>query len=109
LNPNDSGTFTVAASGVAGIAQTSTTITGVSGSLKENASLDVSVTGKSVSDPFHLIGGDFSHGFYDQARELLFVANYGLNEIDVISGKDLSVQSRVPASQPFGMEQQRQG
>jgi WD40 repeat protein len=56
-----------------------------------------------------MVGGEFSHGFYDQNRQLLFVANIGLNEVDVISGTDFTVQARVPAPQPWGIDQMVDG
>src|ERR1700690_1816856 len=87
VTPSVAGTLTFAASSTAGIAQTSATVTGVSGSLTANAPLQFNVRAAlaPVPDPFHLLGGEFSHGFYDQARQLLFVANLALNEVDVIS------------------------
>ena len=109
LTPSASGTFNLSASNLAVITQSSLTITGVSGSLTENASLAMGVTGQPVPDPFHMIGGEFSHGFYDQARKLLFIPNFGLNEVDVVSGVDFSVQARVPAPQPFGIDQMADG
>ena len=109
LTPGVSGTFTLTASSGAGIAQTSAVVTGVSGSLTNNASLKINVNGTAITDPFHPIGGEFSHGFYDQSRQLLFVANPGLNEVDVISGITLAVQVRVPAPQPWGIDQMADG
>ena len=108
-NPGVPATFTLAASSTAGIARTSTVITGVSGLLTQNASLEINVNGAAVPDPFHLIGGEFSHGFCDQSRQLLFVANPALNEVDVISGTNFSVQARVPAPQPWGIDQMADG
>ena len=60
-------------------------------------------------DSFHVIGGEFGQRFYDQARQLLFVANPGLNELDVLSGTDLSVRARVAAPQPWGIDQMADG
>jgi hypothetical protein len=109
MSPGVPATFTLAASSAAGIARTSTVVTGVSGLLTQNASLEINVNGAAVPDPFHLIGGEFSHGFYDQSRQLLFVANPALNEVDVISGTNFSVQARVPAPQPWGIDQMADG
>ena len=111
VTPSVAGTLTFAASSTAGIAQTSATVTGVSGSLTANAPLQFNVSAAlaPVPDPFHLIGGEFSHGFYDQTRQLLFVANLALNEVDVISGVDFSMQARVPAPQPWGVDQMADG
>ena len=105
LTPGVADTFAVAASAYAGIQQASSTVEGTSGSLKATAAIEVSVNGTAIPDPYHLVGGGFSHGFYDQSRQLLFVANNALNEIDVLSGTDLSVRARVPAPQPWGMDQ----
>jgi hypothetical protein len=109
LKAGASGTFTLAASNTAGITETSAVITGVSGSLVESSGLQLSVNGPPVPDPFHVIGGEFSHGFYDQARHLLFVANVALNEVDVLSGTDFSIQARVSAPQPWGIDQMADG
>jgi hypothetical protein len=109
LAPGVAGTFTVTASKTAQIGQTSGVINGTSGTLSANASLQFSINGAAVPDPFHMIGGEFSHGFCDNTRQLLFVANFGLNEVDVISGADFSVKARVPAPQPFGIDQMADG
>jgi hypothetical protein len=47
--------------------------------------------------------------FYDEPRKLLFCSNLYLNEVDVLSGKDLSVQTRIPIAQPFGIDQMPDG
>ena len=109
LTPGTPGTFVFGASTTAGIEQASNTIDGVSGLLTSKASLQINVNGSSIPDPFHLIGGEFSHGFYDESRQLLFIANIALNEVDVLSGTDLSVRARVPVPQPFGMDQMADG
>ena len=49
------------------------------------------------------------HGFYDESRQRLFATNIGLNELDVISGVDFSVQARVPIPQPLGIDQMADG
>jgi len=109
LTPGASGTFTFAASSSAGIVQTSGMVAAVSGALSVNTALQFYVSGPGVPDPFHMIGGEFSHGFYDQSRQLLFVANLGLNELDVISGTSFSIVARVPVPQPFGIDQMADG
>ncbi len=49
------------------------------------------------------------HGFYDEGRQLLFATNIGLNELDVISGKDYSLKARIPVPQPLGIDQMADG
>jgi WD40 repeat protein len=49
------------------------------------------------------------HGFYDETRQLLFVSNPGLNELDVISSQDFSIKARVPVPQPWGIDQMADG
>jgi hypothetical protein len=107
--PGVAGTFTFAASSAAGIEQSSGLVAAVSGTLSVNTPLEFSVSGPGVPDPFHMIGGEFSHGFYDQTRKLLFIANAGLNELDVISGADFSLVARVPVAQPWGIDQMADG
>src|SRR5206468_1098596 len=93
----------------AGVEQISSVITGVSGSLTKNASLAITVNGAAIPDAFHFVGGEFSHGYYDEIRQLLFVPNAALNEVDMLSGDTLSVQARIPASQPWGIDQMADG
>jgi hypothetical protein len=103
------GTFTVSASSTAQIAQQSIRVDGVSGTLTANATVQLSVTGALVPDPFHRVGGVVVHGFYDEARQVLFATNPGLNELDVISGQDFSIKARVPLPQPWGIDQMPDG
>ena len=49
-----------------------------------------------VAMPFTVTGGFIIKAFYDESRQLLFATNLNLNEVDVLSSKDLSVQARVP-------------
>lgn len=109
LSPGASGILTLAASKTAGIEKISYVITGDSGSLTNNVTLAISVSGAAIPDTFHVVGGEFSHGYYDEARQLLFVPNPALNEIDILSGTNLSVQARVPAPQPWGIDQMADG
>jgi hypothetical protein len=102
-------TFNFSASRVAGNLQQSISINAVSGTLTANTSLQLTVTGTVVSDPYHPIGGSMVHGFYDESRQLLFATNLGLNELDVISGHDFSIKARVPVSQPLGIDQMADG
>ena len=103
------GTFSVSASSAAQIVQKSVSVEGVSGNLNASASLQLTVTGSQVPDPFHLVGGVIVHGYYDEMRQLLFVTNPGLNELDVISGQDFSIKARVPVPQPWGIDQMADG
>jgi|SRR5450432_630166 len=109
LTPGIAGTFAFTASKTAQIGHVSSVVNGASGTLTANASLRLAISGAAIPDAFRVIGGEFSHGFYDQARQLLFIPNFGLNEVDVVSGADLSVQARVPAPQPFGIDQMADG
>jgi hypothetical protein len=63
----------------------------------------------AFADPFHPVGGTLAHGFYDEARQLLFATNFGLNELDVISGMDFSIKARIPVPQPWGIDQMADG
>jgi hypothetical protein len=101
--------FTLSAAAEAPITQQSVTIQGTSGNLTANASLQLTLGAAPVPDPFHLIGGIVVHGFYDETRQLLFVTNPGLNELDVLSGQDLSIKARVPVPQPWGIDQMADG
>jgi hypothetical protein len=84
-------------------------VNGVSGALTASTSLQLTVSGATVADPFHTSGGALVHGFYDEARQLLFATNPGLNELDVISGQDFSIKARVPVPQPWGIDQMADG
>jgi hypothetical protein len=48
-----------------------------------------------IARPFTTVGGSVERAFYDESRQLLFASNLYLNEVDVLSGKDLSVQARI--------------
>jgi WD40 repeat protein len=111
LSSGTSGTFSFAASSTAAIAPSSIIIEGISNTLKVDASLTLNVSGAvaPVPDPFHMIGGALVHGYYDESRELLFAANLGLNELEVISGADLSVRARVAVPQPVSIDQMADG
>jgi WD40 repeat protein len=109
LTPSVPGIFTFSASSAALIAQQTVNLNASSGTLAVSASLGLTVTGAAVSDPLHLIGGTLVHGFYDETRQLLFVSNPGLNELDVISGQDFSIKARVPVPQPWGIDQMADG
>ncbi len=101
--------FDLSASSSATVGEQDISVNGSSGTLAAGASLRVAVMGVAVLDPFHAIGGTLAHGFYDETRQLLFVTNPGRNELDVISGVDLSVKARVPVPQPWGIDQMADG
>ena len=82
----DETSFDLSASSSAAVGQQSLGVNGSSGALTADASLQLTVMGVAVQDPFHAIGGTLAHGFYDESRQLLFATNPGLNELDVISG-----------------------
>jgi hypothetical protein len=109
LPSGSSGTLTLSASSTAQVAQESINVDAVSGTIKVDASLQLTVAGAVVPDPFHAIGGTLVHGFYDESRQLLFATNPGLNELDVISGQDFSVKARVAVPQPWGIDQMADG
>lgn len=72
-------------------------IAGVSGSQQASATLglDVVQMAAPIARPFTTVGGSVERAFYDESRQLLFASNLYLNEVDVLSGKDLSVQARI--------------
>jgi hypothetical protein len=102
-------TFTLSSSSATQLVQESVSVNGVSGTLTANASLQLTISGTAIADPFHTVGGSLVHGFYDESRQLLFATNPGLNELDVISGTDFTVQARVPVPQPWGIDQMADG
>jgi hypothetical protein len=65
----------------------------------------VTISASPLPRLFTHLGGAILHGFYDEPRQLFFAANVGLNEVDVLSGIDLSVQARIPVPQPVGIDQ----
>jgi hypothetical protein len=87
----------------------SSTVDGASGSITANTSLSVAVTAQPVQFPFQATGGWLVHGFSDEARQLLFATNPELNELDVISGVDLSIKARVPLPSAWGIDQMADG
>lgn len=109
VQPGDSANVTLSAATYAAIAQQAMHIHAVSGQIIVDDYVPLSVTGEPVREPYHPVGGQVVHGFYDDARQLLFVSNPGLNEIDVLSGQTYAVQARVPAQQPWGMDQMADG
>lgn len=105
LTTGMSGTFSLSASSAAPISDEGVNVKGTTSSSSVSQPLTVNVSGVSVPDPFHNLGGTIVHGFYDEPRNLLFASNPGLNEVDVLSGSDMSLQARVPVPQPWGIDQ----
>jgi hypothetical protein len=103
LHANTTGilTFSAGSNAASGIVQVS--LTGISGSQQASATLSLSVmqTASPVAMPFTITGGGIEKAFYDESRQLLFATNFYLNEVDVLSGKDLSLHARIPVGQPF--------
>jgi len=88
----------------------SISITAAAGSETVKQSLQIAVAAApAVTDPFQFVGGNLVHGYFDPVRQLLFAANADLNEVDVFSGNDFSLLSRVPAPQPWGIDQMADG
>jgi hypothetical protein len=54
---------------------------------------------------FNTLGGGPTEAYYDETRQLLYVSNPPLNEVDVLSGADLSVVTRISVPQPMGIDQ----
>ncbi len=107
LAAGDTGTLTLSATAGASTGNVKVAINGASGSQQGSASLalDVLQTATPAAIPFTITGGAIVKAFYDESRQLLFATNLLLNEVDVLSGKDLSLQARVPIAQPFGIDQ----
>jgi hypothetical protein len=101
--------FAAASNATSGTAQVP--ITGNSGSLQASANLGLNVIQATtpIPVPFTTTGGGIVKAFYDESRKLLFAGNLYLNEVDVLSGNDLSVQARIPVGQPFGIDQMPDG
>jgi hypothetical protein len=111
LAAGSSGTLTFSAASNASSGNTQVSITGVSGSQQTSASLSLNVIQATppIAVPFTTTGGNIVKAFYDESRQLLFASNLGLNEVDVLSGINLSVQARIPIAQPFGIDQMPDG
>src|SRR5437868_580952 len=93
-----SGNFKLAVQGVSGSQQTTTTL-----------GLTLIPTTPPIPRPFTTVGGGIERAFYDETRQLLFATNPFLNEVDVLSGNDLSVQARIHVGQPLGIDQMADG
>jgi len=106
VNSSGSGslTFFAGPTATAG-AQSQVTLNGQAGSLRNTVTLTVTISATPLPRFFIHLGGAILHGFYDESRQVLFATNVGLNEVDVLSGIDLSVQARIPVPQPVGIDQ----
>src|SRR5205814_6335578 len=111
VSPANSGsiTFSAASNAMSGSAQV--TITGVSGSQTASVNLSVNVVQMAtpIAMPFITLGGGIQSAFFDEARQLLFATNLYLNEVDVLSGQNLTLKTRIPVAQPFGIDQMPDG
>jgi hypothetical protein len=97
------------ASETALIAQQTIAFNGTSKTSSGGSSLQLTIRGAPVPDPFHYVGGDLVHGFYDENRKLLFATNLILNELDVVSSTDYSLKARIPVPSPIGIDQMADG
>jgi hypothetical protein len=111
LTAGSTGTLTFAASASAASGNAKITITGVSGSQKASQDLTLNVVQMAtpVAMPYTTTGGGIQRAFYDEQRQLLFATNFYLNEVDVLSGQDLSIRAHIPVGQPFGIDQMPDG
>ncbi|MGE5052944.1 MAG: hypothetical protein ACM3WP_02175 [Acidobacteriota bacterium] len=111
LTSGNTGTLTLSATPGAASGSAKVSINGASASQQASATLalDVVQTATPVAMPFTITGGAIVKAFYDESRQLLFATNLLLNEVDVLSGRDLSLQARVPIAQPFGIDQMPDG
>ena len=111
LDANSTGTLTFSAASNAASGNVQVSLTAISGSQQAIASLSLSVTqtANPVAMPFTITGGGIEKALYDESRQLLFATNLSLNEVDVLSGKDLSLHARIPVGQPFGIDQMLDG
>ena len=57
-----------------------------------------------VAVPFTTTDGATIKAFYDESRQLLFATNLGLNEVDVLSGSNLTLQERIPIASPWALQ-----
>ena len=107
LTVGNSGSLVFSAASNANPGSTQVSVTGVSTSQHASATLGLNVIQLTppIAVPFTTTGGSVVKAFYDESRQLLFACNLGLNEVDVLSGKDISVQARIPVAQPFGIDQ----
>ncbi len=101
-----SGSLSFAAASNAAAGKVQVILKAVSGSLEVDNTVALTVKAPPI---FVKIGGALERGYYDESRQLLFASNPSLNEVDVMSGADLSLRARVPVPQPFGIDQMADG
>jgi hypothetical protein len=111
VSAGNAGTLTLSATSTAASGNVQVSVNGISGSQQANATLALNVIQMAtpIPMPFATTGGNIIKAFYDESRQLLFATNLALNEVDVLSGNDLSVKARVPIAQPFGIDQMPDG
>jgi hypothetical protein len=101
--------LTFAASGAAVAGQATVTVAATSGSLEVDTPVTLTVSAAPIPASFLSVGGQLVYGFYDQTRQLLFATNPALNEVDVISGPNLTLVARVPVPSAWGIDQMADG
>lgn len=111
VNASHSAGLNISASAAASPGNVQLTFQGSSSGVQASTSfaLQINPVATPASRPFTEIGGSLERGFYDEIRGLLFATNPSLNEVDVISGVDLSVQARIPVPAPLGIDQMTDG
>jgi hypothetical protein len=109
VSPSQPGTINFSASSSSGKGIQTVSFAGTSGTLSAAATMQLNVVAASLPSHFWTVGGELSHGFVDETRNLLFVTNPGQNELDVLSTANGSVTGRVAIPQPIGMDQMADG
>jgi hypothetical protein len=95
--------FVTAASAAAG--QSQITLSAASGAIQTQVTVTLTVGAMPISRPFTRLGGNILFAYYDEQRQLLFATNVARNEVDVLSGADLTIRARVPVPLPIGIDQ----
>ncbi len=96
----------------AGVAATNVSLTVQCQSGSTTHSTPLAINSSTPALPAHAfvtLGGGLVRGYNDQQRHLLFVSNLYLDEVDVVSTLDFSIQKRIPAAQPVGLDQMADG
>jgi hypothetical protein len=106
-----SGTISLSSSANSLASQAQITFTGTSESQVKTTTATLTITGSQAGAPalFQMLGGEAERAIYDEKRQLLFVTNRNLNEVDVLSGATLAVQHRILVPQPYGIDQMADG
>lgn len=97
-----SGAFQISAASDANVGQAQLVVHAVSGTIQISHNTSLLVTILPISRPYTTVGGWIQRAYYDESRQLLFATNTSLNEIDVLSGTDLTVHARVLLPQLWG-------